>query len=168
MSGPHRGLSQERKMSLILGSVLTGAAYLAVLFSILAFRNPQGPRWLKNDLVGDIWVVAVLGVGVLGIGNLLKFGLTFAEAGAGVTGWLVAATMLLVCVAATKALNLKKRLAEFAAMAEPLAAAAPSWGGTPANLAAAAPRPSDAANDPVPGKPRPSGQSGGGRRRKAA
>lgn len=67
----------------------------AILFTVLAFRNPQRPRWLRREAMAVTASLAIAAVVCFGIGNMISGAI---EAGFGVATAFV--LTIVVCIVA--------------------------------------------------------------------
>ena len=64
-------------MLLVLGVLLLALCALAFLWALSAYRQPDRPGWTRREGNGAYLTLAIMLLGALGLGFLLKFGIDF-------------------------------------------------------------------------------------------
>ncbi|MBI4184490.1 MAG: hypothetical protein HY521_10880 [Proteobacteria bacterium] len=138
---------------------------------LLAFRNPNPPRWTKWSMVGESLAALIVAGLVFGVGLLAKFATNFETQTFGLQEALVTIAALVVTYFLFQRLGVRRKLAEFRAAAEgatgkvTMTPGAPQATGVGTSRAAVQPGQSPA-NEPEAPTP-PSKAAGGGKNRAA-
>jgi small-conductance mechanosensitive channel len=112
-------------MNIIIGTLCISLSVFAYCIVLLGVRDPRKPWWAADMLVGNCYILIIMG---LGLGGLLAIGatvVTWKTAGAGIWHVLIAAALMAATVAGVKSMRIKERLARLENLASAEAQAPP-------------------------------------------
>jgi hypothetical protein len=104
-------------MKIIVGTVCITLSVFFYCIVLLGVRDPRKPRWAADALVGNVYIMFIM---ALGLGGLLAVGsalISWNGAGASIWHLLISAALLAAMVAGVKLMRIKERLARLESMA---------------------------------------------------
>ncbi len=106
-------------MYLVYGALCACLAVLLFCVTIIGARKPAHSWIFSDSIAANVWVPAIILLGIMGLAFVVQFFLTLAMSAAGIghvagAGAIVAATVGLV-----RSMGVRRRLAAFAAEAGP-------------------------------------------------
>ena len=104
-------------MRIIVGTVCIALSVFFYCIVLLGARDPRKPRWAADALVGNVYIMIIMALGLGGLLAVVSALISWNDVGASIWQLLISVALLAAMVVGVRFMRIKERLTRLESMA---------------------------------------------------